>query len=55
MAISGLIPSLSCRMCCPHPQFATLVKLRPAERRWWWPVGTIGRGNLAGRCCQWPT
>jgi hypothetical protein len=34
MAISGLIPSLSCRFCCNNPPFAKLVGLRKAERRW---------------------
>jgi hypothetical protein len=34
MAISGLIPSLSCRFCCDNPPFAMLIGLRKAERRW---------------------
>ncbi|MPZ41484.1 MAG: hypothetical protein GEU95_26245 [Rhizobiales bacterium] len=29
MTISGLIPRLSCRRCCPNPPFAKLVGLRP--------------------------
>ena len=33
MAISGLIPSLSCRFCCDNPPFAKLIGLRHAERR----------------------
>jgi hypothetical protein len=33
IAISSLIPRLSCRMCCPHPPFAKLIGLRPAARR----------------------
>jgi hypothetical protein len=32
MAISGLIPSLSCRFCCGNPPFAKLIGLRRAER-----------------------
>src|SRR5258705_10038783 len=28
MAISGLIPRLSCRRCCPNPPFAKLAGLR---------------------------
>ena len=27
MPISGLIPSLSCRRCCPNPPFAKLLEL----------------------------
>jgi hypothetical protein len=34
MAISGLIPRLSCRMCCPNPPFAKLVGLRPGPPTW---------------------
>lgn len=34
MAISGLIPSLSCRFCCDNPPFAKLIGLRPAARPW---------------------
>ena len=34
MAISGLIPSLSCRFCCNNAPFAKLIGLRKAERRW---------------------
>lgn len=33
MAISSLIPRLSCRMCCPHPPLARLIGLRPASTR----------------------
>jgi hypothetical protein len=33
IAISSLIPRLSCRMCCPHPPFAKLIGLRPAPGR----------------------
>jgi hypothetical protein len=33
MAISSLIPRLSCRMCCPHPPFARLIGVRSAERQ----------------------
>jgi|SRR5215471_15234052 hypothetical protein len=29
MLISGLIPSLSCRWCCPNPPFARLLALTP--------------------------
>ena len=30
--LHGLIPSLSCRNCLPHPPFARLVRL--SQRRW---------------------
>ena len=33
-SLSSLVPSLSCRMCCPNPPFAKLIGLRPAVRRW---------------------
>jgi hypothetical protein len=31
--IASLIPSLSCRMCCPNPPFAKLIGLRKGDRR----------------------
>lgn len=34
MAISGLIPRLSCRRCCPNPPFAKLVGLRAGPPTW---------------------
>ncbi len=29
MTISGLIPQLSCKRCCPNPPFVKLLRLRP--------------------------